>query len=128
MDTDLVLLILVHESDPVATCEHVEEEHDEEELHEGVLIRVQEAKTVHKGYLTIENQMSRLLIKGIRWEKDPVIICFSVIIFTKDIINKAAYIFIEGSVHFHGMVLAEQEKGGEDTLVWNAERLVIVDS
>lgn len=47
MKADLVLVVLAHEADPVEDTDGVNEEHDEVELQEGVLVRIQEAKAVH---------------------------------------------------------------------------------
>ena len=56
MNADPVLAILVHQFDPVATKKHVDEEHHKVELHERVLISIQETETVDKGDLTVEDQ------------------------------------------------------------------------
>ena len=80
MDADLIVGILVHQPDPVASSEHVEEEHDEEELHQGVLICIQEAKAVNERNLSIEDQMSRIAVECLRRDQEPVVILLGIIV------------------------------------------------
>ena len=53
MNADPVFAILVHQFNPVATEKHVDEEHNEVELHERVLISIQETEAVDEGDLTV---------------------------------------------------------------------------
>ena len=51
MDADCIVLVLSHQSDPYDRSHQVNEEHDEEKLHERVLVAIQETEAIYEGNL-----------------------------------------------------------------------------
>ena len=90
MDADLIIRMLSHEVDPVCCSDEVDEKHDEEKLHQRILISVQEAKTVDEGDLAADKEVRLLSIELLLSRcKDPAVRFRSVllIIITKDFVN-----------------------------------------
>ena len=67
MDAHLVVQVLSHQSDPVTRREQVDKEHDQEKLHQWVLVRVQETKAVDEGYLALDQQMGLAWVERFLW-------------------------------------------------------------
>ena len=82
--------MLAHKVYPVSRGDEVDEKHDEEKLHEWILISVQEAKTVDEGDLAADEEVSLLSIELLLSRcKDPAVRFRRVliVIITKDFVN-----------------------------------------
>ena len=83
MNVHLVFLVLPHQTDPNQRAYHVNEKHDEEKLHQRVLVCIEVPIAIHKFDLAFDQQVRLLCIESLLGLKSPalLVICILLLIF-----------------------------------------------
>ena len=127
MEADLVVFVLSHELDPADGGNKVDEEHDQEELHEWILISIQIAIAVRKGHLSLDQKVNLLQVELLLVltcnVKGPVVRNFHCgIVSAENVINHIGKILVDF------FMFSKQEVSRKHAFFLDTERLIEVET